>query len=116
MNLNDMTTTTIHDRITTLVNLFADGNNSAFARMIGISESNIRSYIYKSVKPNFGIIEKLLSTFDISAEWFVMGEGSMLKNTKVIVTDSKDAVIIELQQKLIKYLEKENDNSHDIKP
>lgn len=104
--------TTIHDRISILVNTFTKGNNSAFARLVNASESGIRTYRNsKNNKPNYVFLERLIKTFDISAEWLMTGEGNMLKNNidttkiKEVRTDPKDLEIIELQRKLIKSLE-----------
>lgn len=60
-----------------MVNYFASGNNSEFAKMIDISEANVRNYI-KGTEPKFGVIEKLAKRFEISFEWLLTGKGSML--------------------------------------
>lgn len=69
---------TINIRIEQLVQHFCNGNNSAFANKIDVSEANIRNYI-KGTEPKFNIIERIAESFDINYEWLLIGKGSMLK-------------------------------------
>lgn len=71
----------INFRIKQLVDYFANGNNSVFGNMIGVNESNIRSYI-NGTEPKFNVIEKICSALAINSEWLVLGVGEMLAGDK----------------------------------
>ncbi|MCR4699734.1 MAG: helix-turn-helix domain-containing protein [Bacteroidaceae bacterium] len=67
---------TIHDRIAICVKLFGEGKNTIFAEKIGVSEGNIRGYI-KGVIPKADVLEKIVTSVDISAEWLLTGKGEI---------------------------------------
>ncbi len=71
----------INFRIKQLVDYFANGNNSVFGGMIGVNESNIRSYI-NGTEPKFNVIEKICTSLAINSEWLIMGEGEMLREDR----------------------------------
>ena len=52
---------TIHERISTLVDVFGDGKNTIFASKLDVSEGNIRGYI-KGVMPKQDVLEKIKDT------------------------------------------------------
>ncbi|WP_338731732.1 helix-turn-helix domain-containing protein [Mangrovimonas cancribranchiae] len=68
----------INLRIKELVEHFSDGNNSDFAKKLGVNEANIRNYINKT-EPKYSFLEKIARTFEINYEWLLLGNGSMLK-------------------------------------
>lgn len=68
----------INFRINELVSHFSNGNNSDFAKKVGVNEANVRNYI-GSTEPKFSFLEKIVNTFEISYEWLLTGKGSMLK-------------------------------------
>lgn len=72
---------TIHERIKQLVDKFADGKNTNFASDLGVSEANIRSYI-RGVVPKADILSKIVSCYEINADWLLTGRGSMLAEEK----------------------------------
>ena len=52
-----------------------------FAFVIGMPERTINTYIKTGRTPSLEVIDAILRTFpDISAEWLIRGEGSMLKS------------------------------------
>lgn len=99
----------INFRINELVSHFSNGNNSDFAKRVGINEANIRNYI-SGTEPKFSFLEKVVTTFEINYEWLLTGNGEMLKSEvsqpieiikpvkiegrglmpKVVVVDSED--------------------------
>ncbi|KAA6319596.1 hypothetical protein EZS27_030531 [termite gut metagenome] len=66
-------------RIKRIVTELCDGNQSEFARKIGISESNVRSYLIGTT-PKADVLEKIVNNIAISYEWLLTGEGSMLRD------------------------------------
>lgn len=70
---------TIHERIKLLVDKLAEGKNTIFAANLGVSEANIRSYI-RGVVPKADILSKIVSYYDVSAEWLLTGRGEMLSS------------------------------------
>jgi len=68
----------IGDRIKLLVDNKAGGKNTAFAAIVGVSEANIRGYI-KGIMPKADVLEKIVRSCEINAEWLLTGEGTMLK-------------------------------------
>ncbi len=72
----------ISDRITELVNYFADGKNTKFADLVGTSEANIRNY-RNGMSPKFDFICSVLDKLEINYDWFLFGKGLMLPNKKM---------------------------------
>jgi len=64
---------TISDRIKTLVDQFADGNNSKFAKIVNTSEANVRNYI-AGTQPKFDFLQSVAEKFEISCEWLLLGK------------------------------------------
>lgn len=77
---------TIHERIRELIDTSANGRNSNFASKIGVSEANIRSYL-KGVVPKADTLEKIVSSYDVNADWLLTGRGSMLNTDKPAVSN-----------------------------
>lgn len=69
-------------RIKRIVTELYDGNQSEFARKIGISESSVRSYLVGTT-PKADVLEKIVNNIAISYEWLLTGEGSMLRNKQI---------------------------------
>ena len=68
----------INLRIRKLVTIYFAGNNSKFARFIGINESNVRNYI-ESTEPKYTFLALCLQKFPkLSADWLLLGKGDML--------------------------------------
>lgn len=68
----------INLRIEQLMTRFADGNRVKFANLIGVGESNVRSYL-NGTEPKFNVIEKICRTLAINPEWLILGIGNMEK-------------------------------------
>ena len=67
---------TIHERIALCVQNFGEGKNTVFAEKLGVSEGNIRGYI-KGVMPKADVLEKIVTSCDISPTWLLTGKGEM---------------------------------------
>ena len=72
----------INFRIKYLVDYFADGNNSVFAKMIDVNEANVRGYI-SGTEPKFNVIQKICKALEIDFEWFILGTGEMQPKLKI---------------------------------
>jgi len=62
----------IGDRIKQLVDRYADGNNSKFAKIVNTSETNVRNYI-NGIQPKYDFLKTLVEKFEISCEWLLLG-------------------------------------------
>lgn len=74
-------------RINRIINELFDGNKSEFARIVGISESAVRSYLANTI-PKADVLEKIASNTAISCEWLVLGRGEMITQPNQEVTPS----------------------------
>lgn len=72
-------------RINRIINELFDGNKSEFARVVGISESAVRSYLANTI-PKADVLEKIASNTAISCEWLVLGRGDMIVQPKQEIT------------------------------
>lgn len=71
----------INERVHIIINDLFDGNKRAFARQIDIAATVVENIVGKRQgKPSFDVIEKICANANISAEWLVLGNGSMKKN------------------------------------
>lgn len=89
---------TIHERIAILVDKFGRGRNTVFASLIGSNEGNIRGYVNKGVTPKQDVLERIVKSTGISAEWLLMGVGPMMPENKPVVVheENRDMVSIPL--------------------
>lgn len=78
--------TTISDRIQMLIQEFSNGVNSQFAKLIGINESNIRSYI-AGTQPKFDVLSTIAKNLAVNCEWLLTGKGSMMKDANPSLAD-----------------------------
>lgn len=57
-------------------------SHSDFAKALGVQRSNISHILAGRNKPSIDFVQKLLRRFkNIDADWLIMGEGTMYKNT-----------------------------------
>ncbi len=79
---------------------------SAFARKIGVVDQTIRGIVVqKRNKLSFDMLVKILQTFDwLSAEWLIMGKGSMEKTKPTEKTDDSQQLI-----EFMKYLREKDE-------
>lgn len=100
-----ITMETINDRMQQIADYFCEGNKAAFAKKTGVAPTSISNYLGKqrASKPSADLLEKIVNSLEIDADWLLSGEGSMIKN-EVTHTVSDD----DLKEELIK-LRAEND-------
>ncbi|MCU7615628.1 S24/S26 family peptidase [Chryseobacterium sp. PBS4-4] len=79
----------INLRIKQLMEVFADGNRSTFAKMLEIGESNVRSYL-NGTEPKANVIEKICVSLAINPEWIVLGSGPMQKLNNIVAEGKSD--------------------------
>ena len=86
-------------------------SENEFAKRLGIAQSTLNSYTLGKRKPSSEFSENLLNTFvDISAEWFMRGEGEMLISD--IPTDGDTDTILDLKAEITR-LRAERDELRD---
>ena len=73
----------INERINMIVEQLFNGNVSAFARAIDVSQSTLKDIVGGRLnKPSYSILEKISSVdgLNISLDWLIAGKGEMLKS------------------------------------
>lgn len=81
MNKNNNANMNVNERIKCIVDECFDGNVSAFARAIDISQSTLKDIVGgRFSKPGYDVLEKILSaeTLFISPDWLMKGKGNMI--------------------------------------
>lgn len=69
---------TINDRYKTIIKEVFGGNKSLFAKSIGVTPSVLEYIVGKNTgKPSYSLIEKTLKIEGLSADWLILGRGSM---------------------------------------
>ena len=78
----------IFDRIRYIIEIEANGNIAAFARMVGVGDQTIRSIAtYERNYPGYEVILRICQTFEwLSCEWLIMGIGEY-KKSEIKVTE-----------------------------
>lgn len=72
----------INKRFEVIINSVYKGNQSAFAKAIGVTPTVIANVVgARKGKPSFDVISKICANANISAEWLLTGNGPMLKAT-----------------------------------
>ena len=72
----------INKRFEAIINSVYKGNQSAFAKAIGVTPTVIANVVgARQGKPSFDVISKICANANISADWLLTGEGAMLKPT-----------------------------------
>ncbi len=80
----------INERIAKLVEKYADGNKTRFAKAIGASDTNVRMWSTTDRMPSCDVLETICRTFNVSAEWMLLGEGEMKKQESVAPLASEE--------------------------
>jgi hypothetical protein len=70
----------VHERLNSLIEHFAKGNKTAFAKEVGTLPSVIASIVGgRMSKPSFELLEKITVRYpEINAGWLLTGRGSMV--------------------------------------
>ena len=72
----------INKRFEIIINSVYNGNQSAFAKAVGVTPTVIANVVgARQGKPSFDVISKICANANISAEWLLTGKGPMLKPT-----------------------------------
>lgn len=83
----------INKRFEIIINSVYNGNQSAFAKAVGVTPTVIANVVgTRQGKPSFDVISKICANANISAEWLLTGKGPMLK------TSSDNKTNVEQQQ------------------
>lgn len=70
----------INKRFEVIINSVYKGNQSAFARAVGVTPTVIANVVgTRQGKPSFDVISKICANANISADWLLTGHGPMLK-------------------------------------
>lgn len=65
-------------------------NKSEFARRLGMGPRTVNDYLNRSRKISFEFIDRIVSTFEVDANWLLTGKGGMSRrNPPVAVPDSE---------------------------
>ena len=70
---------TVHERINVMIEHFAKGNKTAFAKEVGTLPSVIASIVGgRMSKPSFELLEKIMVCYpEINGSWLLVGRGPM---------------------------------------
>ena len=74
---------TINERVNAIITELYNGNKRAFSIFIGVSPTVIENVVgTRQGKPSYDVLEKICAKANISGDWLLTGEGSMLKEEK----------------------------------
>ncbi len=87
-------------------------NQIEFSKLLNVKQSNISQIESGKIAPSLEILLKIISNFNISCEWLLIGKGEMIKSNVLHEPqeeygDHAEIKIIEYENKLLK---KEIDN------
>ena len=85
-------------RLEQLVERFADGRNTRFAKLLETNEARIRSYLTGSVQPKYDFLEAVSEKLGVSIDWLISGEGRMLRAENRAEREAKKKAQRELDQ------------------
>ena len=64
-----------------------------FSNILGIKQANLSHIENKGSKISVEILDKIISNFDINADWLLSGEGKMFRNEQKMGDISKSTVV-----------------------
>jgi hypothetical protein len=84
---------TIHERISTLVDYFCKGNKTAFGRETDILPGVLASITGGRLsKPSFELLQKIMMRYPaVSGDWLVLGRGPMLQGEAQAAGEASEA-------------------------
>ena len=85
-------------RLEQLVERFADGRNTRFAKLLETNEARIRSYLTGAVQPKYDFLEAVSEKLGVSIDWLISGEGRMLRAENRAEREAKKKAQRELEQ------------------
>ena len=92
---------TINERLAQLVNFYADGNQSAFTKMVGLPEGSLSNYLAKGSMPGADKLEKIVNSLDVDAMWLLTGKGEMKRKLKCTQESSELSELLQLCKSLV---------------
>lgn len=101
----------IRERFIKILNECYNGNQSQIASKLGLTQGHISNIVNRGSKPSADIIAKIVEVSDISPDWLLTGEGSMLKSessSQGSQQSSSDYTLIAELKKEISALKDEN--------
>lgn len=109
---SDLNTQGWNARFAQMVERFAGGNRSEFARKLGgITSTSIGNYIDKGSEPGGDVLAKTVRAYPVDAHWLLTGEGAMEK----VAPDEAVEAIAEIEQTLALMSEKRRAEIEAIK-
>lgn len=87
-----------------LINHYANGNNTKFANLLGVSQQVVANWKKRGVLDYELILEKLP---EVSAEWLMRGVGSMLKEAAQTTEQEPEQSISERQINIMESMHQE---------
>ena len=85
-------------RLEQLVERFAEGRNTRFAKLLETNEARIRSYLTGAVQPKYDFLEAVSEKLGVSIDWLISGEGRMLRAENRAEREAKKKAQRELEQ------------------
>ena len=85
-------------RLEQLVERFAEGRNTRFAKLLETNEARIRSYLTGAVQPKYDFLEAVSEKLGVSIDWLISGEGRMLRAENRAEREAKKKAHRELEQ------------------
>ncbi|SPD73766.1 hypothetical protein PITCH_A1940006 [uncultured Desulfobacterium sp.] len=70
---------TLTERLSILVDTYADGKHTKFAKLVGIPPSTFQNYI-NGRPPHIDHLLHIRETFQVNLDWLLTGEGEMKKS------------------------------------
>lgn len=90
----------INERVQSIIDRQYNGNKSAFSKAINVGATVIQNIVgTRKGKPSYDVIKSICANANISADWLLTGNGSMLKNDSTqlaqnaycaVISDCKD--------------------------
>jgi len=106
----------VNERIKMLVEHFAKGNKSAFARAVGISNQSLAEILgARQSAPSFAALQKILTAFpQVRMEWFVFGRVPMLQDEEIQVPIETKAPEYATREQVQKLLDKQRAEQREM--
>ena len=106
--------TTLQERISAVIDHYANGINTRFSELTGVGEASIRTYL-KGTLPKADFFEKLaISCECLSMDWLITGDGNMIKSDAVISHHSEQISSSELAVMISRSLDFIAENQREI--
>lgn len=96
-------------RIKSLMDEFGDNKNSLSVK-IGMASSTFGRYVNGENKPTVSLLQSILSQYeDVSADWLLMGKGSMYKTTELPPVDASSEESIDHSAEVARLVREKNE-------